>query len=160
MAVYLLLISSACAILERDVEAAPVACGQLYRLRTLEPLIAPLSGAILAERAAADRHNAALEVSMISLAAERACSALGRYPQSIGELVRFSQHLSRSASCVLRERPDPDPWDRPYVYRLVEGEPQIMSGGPDRQLNTPDDIVLRPPRPDIVLITFREICVS
>jgi hypothetical protein len=161
LAAYLLLVSSACAVLEKgDVNPADSTCAQLYRLSSLEPSIAPISGATPAERAAADRHNAELEVSMISLAAERACSALGRYPESLAELIRFGQQLPPSASCVLRWPVAPDPWGHPYVYRRVGGEMQVMSHGPDRQLNTSDDVVLRPPRSEIVRIDVQELCVD
>ena len=36
-----------------------------------------------------------------------------------------------------------DPWDSPYQYTLVNNTPRVCSLGPDRQLNTPDDICLK-----------------
>lgn len=48
-----------------------------------------------------------------------------------------------------------DGWGRPYIYELVDGEPRIVSMGPDRTYNTEDDLFIDDfsniqPRPDFV----------
>lgn len=140
-------------------ESPATACGLLYQKSNLEPWIAPLTGATEAEEEAANQHNAGIDLSMISLAAERACVEDGHYPASLSELHRRGAGVKGIQACVLRVHVRHDPWVRPYRYVMREGVPFISSAGRDGRAGTADDISLAPPARDLVPINAREDCV-
>ena len=41
------------------------------------------------------------------------------------------------------ELPPSDSWGRQYVIRCVGDSIQVVSGGPDRMMGTPDDVIVR-----------------
>ena len=155
-----LMLVGACSLAVREPQASsPTAsCGQLYRQRSLEPMIAPLVGATALEIDAADRHNARIEVSVIALAAERYCLQRGRYPTSVSELIRIGGTQPSGASCVIRFAPPEDPWGHPYRYEVENGVPHIMSIGKDGTARTADDLSLLPSDPGSVQIDVAQIC--
>jgi hypothetical protein len=133
-------------------------CGSLSRLRSLEMFLAPLSGATSEQNMAADRHQVRIDLSLISLAAERSCTELGRYPASLRQLVRDIKQLPPSSVCVLLAPLDRDPWGRNYLYLMRDGIPHISSSGPDRRAGTADDISLEVTGEEVVRINGRETC--
>jgi type II secretion system protein G len=42
----------------------------------------------------------------------------------------------------------PDPWRTPYYYTLTNDTIRLLSHGPDKRINTADDLVATPPDPD------------
>jgi hypothetical protein len=122
------------------------ACGRLrwWVLSSSDVLAVPDSPPAVVEFA--KREEARAVVGLIAASSERFCTTTGAYPQSLEELIRFSESLPRRARCRFAERHVVDPWGRPYILVGGESHPRIGSAGPDGRDETPDDIGL--PEPD------------
>ncbi len=118
--------------------------GGLLALRSRETLAPPVRRPVATEIAARDLH--ALRVAL-----ERFRSDTKRYPsprEGLRALVRDRGIIGWRGSYVNLLRPDP--WLRPYVYRVDEGRAGIASMGADGREGTADDIAPGEPTPDEV----------
>lgn len=128
-------------------------CGRLFTLRSLEPFVAPLTGASMAQEDVADHRDARIQLSLVSYAAERFCVEVGRYPNSVQEIISYGRRLPSDAGCAIRYRMPRHPWTQRYRYDLNHGSPQIVSPGPDDRYGTSDDVSLDPQAPEVVQIS-------
>lgn len=138
--------------------AQPSPCGVLRRQSSLELEVPLLVGGDPELNDRADRHNARVSLSLIALASERACVELGRYPNSMGELIRHGRKLPGNALCALRFSLGRDPWGNSFQYVLRNGIPELFSPGPDKRAHTGDDVTLQHPVESSVPIDARAQC--
>lgn len=82
-------------------------------------------------------------LTLVAAAAERFCLAKSRYPESLSELVAFSDSLGpREVLCRLYRDQLTDEWGTPIRYTVQTAAPVILSAGPDRTFGTADDVGL------------------
>jgi hypothetical protein len=91
---------------------------------------------MLAREKAARVRTALLDAKAISYGAEMYRVETGRWPSTLESLV--PQYLKDLHA---------DPWGRNYALYRGEGGIAIVSGGPDRDLGSPDDVLYVVPNP-------------
>jgi general secretion pathway protein G len=101
------------------------------------------------ERMEPPENVAGRELDVLRIAVEQFRQDCGRYP----EMEEGIRALRLDPGVVGWQGPyitviKADPWERPYVYRLADGELTLRSLGRDGLEGTPDDIVPAEPGPD------------
>lgn len=80
--------------------------------------------------------TARVQASDIAKAAQLYRVKTGRFPSALEELTTHAAPAKRP----IMERIPPDPWERPYRYRVTDGSISICSDGEDGHASTDDDL--------------------
>lgn len=70
---------------------------------------------------------------------KQVCDALAKYRTDTGNYPSQTDGLSGMATNWLPATPI-DAWGHPFRYRIVAGQPSVVSAGPDGVFDTKDDI--------------------
>ena len=81
--------------------------------------------------------NVRTDISMIGMAISTFVAIKGRLPESLDELAVEGT----DGAALLDKRNLKDPWGTPFQYKkITKYKYEVRSAGPDRQINTDDDI--------------------